>query len=300
MNIIAALPPLRWRGLTAPCETASYQGGHDQARRRYPYKDAASHDNTGRQPYVTTVVLHFNNGIGRTAGSSDYPNGKPWYPDYWNDWKLAIEDGSIGELQHPDLGTFQARVMAFSLDLTAQYRSGARVTVTWEESIEDLTEQPQFETASVDLGSAAKKADEECAKFGISYPDGQGATSLFDMVNQIEGALFSLSLSVNGLLNRALGAVNFMFDAVEALNDPSTWPAADALLQTFNALRATADKIARAARTTAKTTTTAETTLDAFATSTGNTLQEIQGLNLFALRSPLVPKGTTLTYYTDK
>jgi hypothetical protein len=190
--------------------------------------------------------------------------------------------------------------MAFSLDLTAQYRSGARVTVPWEESIEDLTEQPQFETASVDLGSAAKNADQQCAKFGISYPDGQGATSLFDMVNQIEGALFSLSLSVNGLLNRALGAVNFMFDAVEALNDPSTWPAADALLQTFNALRATADKIARAARTTAKTTTTAETTLDAFATSTGNTLQEIQGLNLFALRSPLVPKGTTLTYYTDK
>jgi hypothetical protein len=58
-----------------------------------------------------------------------------------------------------------------------------------------------------------------------------------------------------------------------------------------------AKRLARVARATKAIVLAQDTTLDAFATRTGNTLNEIMGLNVQAIRLPVAKRGTTLRHY---
>lgn len=290
-NIISALPSLGWRGNAAPCEIASFAGGHDIPERRVPYVDGAGHDNTGRKPYTSTVKLHFNN----TMGFS--PAGTLWFPDYWNShWRPALEAREIGKCQHPVLGTFDARVPDFSGECVAQSRAGIVVTVSFVESNKD-TAPGAFKLGKT-AASAAADADTACAAFDIYYPDGANNGSIFDAIAAIEGAIFSASLSITGLINQVMGKIDYMIRLVEGLNDPATWPAYDNLLSVYARLGEYSEAVA-SARKTATYVVPANTTLDVLADYFGNKLTDLIGLNLQLARSPLVPKGSVVTHYIE-
>jgi len=292
-NVIAALPQLSWRGLTnVPCDSAPFDGSHDLGERKYPYRDAASHDPTGRNPYVTTVRLLFGNMLGKGTG------GKLLYPDTWRDYKLALEDSSIGKLVHPDLGEFDARVVSWKGTLDARNRGGITIDVVWTESSADITEPPQFTDVDVSLSAAAAAADAALASVGISYPTGESFTSLSGLANAVTGSIFSAGLSASGLVNQALGTVAGLVDSVEALGSADAWPALDNLLLVHSSLQGIIDKAAQGSRPTGKRLLVSDTSLDAFARDVNNTLEEVQNLNLSALRSPIVKRGTTLVYFT--
>src|SRR5688500_11275720 len=89
-DVISKLPELRWRGLRAPCDLAPLDGAHDQAEFRTPYRDAAGHDHMGRAPYRIEARLYFMETI--EIGS---------FPDNFQAWIKALEDGSAGPLLHP-------------------------------------------------------------------------------------------------------------------------------------------------------------------------------------------------------
>ncbi len=98
---IGNLQEIMWGGLTASCLETSFDGGHDQAERKYPYVDGAAHDNTGRTPYSIRATLVFNNTI-----ASDL------LPARLEKWLDALENGKIDGLSHPVLGNMFARVAA--------------------------------------------------------------------------------------------------------------------------------------------------------------------------------------------
>ena len=100
---IGNLQEITWGALTAPCIETSFDGGHDQAERKYPYVDGAAHDNTGRTPYSIRATLVFNNTI-----ASDL------LPARLEKWLDALENGKIDGLSHPVLGNMFARVMTWS------------------------------------------------------------------------------------------------------------------------------------------------------------------------------------------
>jgi len=292
-NIIAALPLVEWRSLVAPCEAAPFSGGHDMSERRFPYKDGAGHDNTGRKPYSGKAVLNFGNGLGRA------PDGSLWFPDTWQKWQDAVEDGSIGLFVHPVIGSFDARVLSWDSDgPIATKRDGIRVTVSWVESVKDIAQGTTFITTSVSVAAAAAEAAANSK--GVYYPTGQPDNSLLDAINSIQGQIFSITTALAGKLNQVTGAVDKMIGQVEALNDATAWPAMDNLLLVFAWLRDKSDTVAAQLRSTATVKTTADTTLDAFARQVGNELTDVIALNLAFSGKPTVPKGATLTYYTDK
>lgn len=285
-NVISGLPEFTFRGLQAiPCASVETDGGHTQVARPYPYVDVEGHDNTGRNARVFRVKLYFVNTV--------LPNA---FPGFWNDWKDALADGSSGPCVHPLYGAMRARVLTDSTPLVATVRSGLVVDVTFTETRDDPTDT--LESAPIDLEIAADVATEECSAVGIEYPTGEGDSSLTESIGAIEGAITSASMSVNGLVNQTLGKVNSMMDSVESLTDPESFPAYDALATVYAGLLGIGKRIERLSpRATAKLVTQHNDSLDAIATRVGNTDQDIMALNPALVRSPTVPKGTTVTYY---
>jgi len=289
VNVIGDLPQLKWRGLAAPCESATYSGSHSQAERRYPYIDAAGHDWTGRDPYqFAHVRLHFLNTI------------KPgdWYPAQWNSFREALENGDSGALEHPDLGTVRARVVSWEVALTAQNRGGIVVDVSFVETVDNLDERVVYLGPDVTPTAVAEAADDAMATLGVPYPDGTGSTSLLDGIKSIEGQLFSATLSVKGAINQMVGTVEGLIKTVNAINDHVAYLLYGHLITLWNALQQMGKSVVETQRATAVFRVVNDTTIDALGRELGNTVQELIGLNLSLVNRPNVPPGTNVRYYT--
>jgi prophage DNA circulation protein len=288
-NIIGDLPELRWRGLRAPCESAHYKGSHTQAERRYPYVDGAGHDWTGMDPYqFQPTRLHFINTI------------KPgdWYPTKWNAFRAALEDGSSDDLDHPDLGAVRARVLSWDVALNAQNRGGIVVDVVWTQTIDNLDERVVFLGPDVSPAALAQACDDGMTELGIEYPDGKSETSLFELISQIDGFLFSTRLTIQGQINQAVGTVAGLIKTVNNLQDHAAWALYGNLVALWNGLKAMQQEVISTQRATRIVVTSSETTLDQIARDVGNTVDELIGLNLSLLRSPSVGKGVKVTVYS--
>lgn len=285
-NIIAGLPEFGFRGLTPiPCASVETDGGHTQVPLAYPYIDVEGHDNTGRNARTFRVKLYFVNTV--------LPNA---FPGLWNDWKEALADGSAGDCVHPIYGPMRARVLTETTPLIASVRSGIVVDVTFTETRDDPTQA--LESAPIDLEIAADVAVEECDAVGIEYPTGEGEPSLGDDLAALSGAITSASMTVNGIANQVVGKLGAMFDQVEALTDPESWPAYDALATVYAGVLQIGKRVERLSpRATARLVLQNADSLDAIATRVRNSDQEIMALNPALVRAPVVPKGTTVIYY---
>jgi prophage DNA circulation protein len=302
-NIIAALPELKWRGLrTPPYDLVTFEFENELASRSVAYLDGEIHDDTGRRSFPMTARLYFVNTLGEQTRL---------FPELWEEWKANL-DGAAGELVHPVLGPLRARVKGAKGEVRSTLRSGVIVDITWIETIEDPAIGDFLGVLEADPATLAAATDAAGAAFGITYtayapvrPSGATIptvgtappTSLLQAYNQIKGSIFSAKLTINGALAQLVGTVEAMADAAEGLNDPTAWPLVDTLFQLWTALRDQMTRLARAARATAAVVLANDTTLDAFATRVGNTLNEVMGLNLQALRLPSVRRGATLRYY---
>lgn len=303
-NIIADLPEIEWRGLTAPCSTAPYTVTFDLAPRAYYGTDGYGHDNTGRQSTPFPVTLWFINTV--------RPNA---FPELFNQWQDAcINDKSPDWLLHPILGLTRARVQSFAVDHGANMRAGVKVDVVFVETLEDADTRVDFQGPTISPDAAALAADTALAAVGIAYPtntmlaglvpiDGvptlDQATSLQEAWAAVKGQLFSASLTATSAIGNLLGTVASLISDIDALGSHDAWAARWNVLSFYGSLKRIQADVQRViARATATQVLPKDTTLDEFARSKSNTLIDIMSLNVEALRTPVVLKGATLRYYT--
>lgn len=289
-RVTQGLPALSWRGLKAPCDVADFDFSHAQAGRSYPLIDGRTHDWMGMDALPIKARLYFLNTVQINS-----------FPVNWDLWRDALFDGASGDLVHPVLGELRARVMGGSVKVNAMQTAGVVVDVSWETTNDDLDTFTIFESTAVSVSGAAYAAQAAASSLGIDYPDGENeGLSLLDAVNAVESALFSAQLSTSGALNKVTGKVEQMIEAAQRITDPSAWVAIANLQTVWGRLKDIQDKIvnrAVGARPTKSETLSSDTALDAFASLHGNTMTEIVELNPSALAKPVVPKGSTLTYY---
>lgn len=287
-DIIADLPPLVWRGLVAPpYEVVTFEFANTLPAREVPYVDGDVHDSTGRRSFPMTARLFFLNTLGEE---------KVMFPDYWEEWRAQL-DGDPGELRHPVLGPVTARVQNAKGEIRATTRSGVIVDIAWIET----NLEPQTLNFLADLGSdpgtIADAADIAAAAFGVHYPTGLAQTSLATAWAALRPGLFAPTLPTSQALLQLLGIVSKMISAIEVLNNALAWAALELLITFFSSLKDQEQAVLHAARPTGKEVQLFDTTLDEFAARKGNTLNEVMGLNLAALRSPIVAKRTPLTFF---
>lgn len=291
-KVLRNLQPLTWRGLECLAESHPYDFAHTQAERKWPYIDGAGHDWTGMEPLVFSAKLFFLNTLS---------GGKVWYPGPWEQWRVALFDGTAGPLVHPDLGEVNARVLRGRVEMQAQTEAGIIVDVSWTSSLDDPESVVTFTSPAADVAAAAKAADVTYTGLGFEYPDGVGdGAGFFEAWNQLKGAVISAQLSFEGAINKFLLQVSGVIDDLASLDSEGVGhkPALDALRTLWNSVKTAGEAAGFDARPIGARVLSAPTTLTAFAKETGNTLNEIMGLNLSALSKPMVPAGATLKYYT--
>lgn len=309
-DIIGQLPDLIWRGrLKAPADTGSFEVRQRQAPRGYPYVDGEGHDNTGREAIPVPATLYFLDSL------MDDPIAG------WNAWLQELLDGRPGDLQHPILGPLRARVLTFRANVSARVRNGFAVDVTWTETLDDPT-AARFvglisDTEGGGLGAVATAADQAALELGISFPGGLGpggainlgvlpklptgapVLSLSEALAVLTGAVFATQAALQAYANQVLGFTALMIDAAEKLDDPRAWAGIDLLQRVWLGVQEIALGTQRLVpRPTARRRLQLDTTLERFAGEVGNTISDVAQLNPFALRVQIVPKGSTLTYYT--
>jgi len=289
-DVVSNLRQLSWRGVTAACLTTDFSFTQRQAKREYPYVDGESHDHTGRGSYQVTAELIFSNTIERGA-----------IPDKLETWIANVEAGSIGKLQHPVLGEFDARVVSVNGKVDpSKDRAGIILSVTWTESIPDPTQSPQFFLGAVPTATYGKSLDEAIAAAGVgSVPTSLGHSTYQSAVQNVN-TLPVGSLQYEQECRRIAGICDGVAVEVRALDTNRYWPVVD-LAETLS--QALYEKAALSAskrlRGTAIEVVQSDTTLDAFATRVGNAFDDVLALNVARITSPRVPRGTALTYYTS-
>jgi len=293
-NAIAALPELIVTDDTfgelpfVPYEIASVRFAHDQAERPYPYVDGAAHEHTGLQPLELTTRFHFLN----TLVPGIFPND-------WNTWWEALQDGAPKTMVHPLVGERLVVVMGGDVQLVAQVRSGVVVDVTWRTTILSPEDQVEFEPLQLTLQEAAAAADAAMGEIDIDFPSGQVATSFTELLAQLNSFTFLLELQVVGVLGKVKQITSLAHDLVSAEPDlgHARTAALDALVQLYALALQVEERATLGSRPTTTILTTSQTTFDALVGETGNTLEELMALNIGALASPVIPEGTMIKAY---
>ena len=293
-NAIVELPKMSWRGLAPPhYDSANISGSFSLAERRYPYIDAASHENVGRNPIPMKFKLYFLNNL--APGN---------FPGLFQEWLNAVAfDKSVGKLEHPILGMFFAQVKSWSVALSADKTSGVIMTVSFIETVPDPLSDIDVIIDNMGAGNLtalAEAAHADYSKLKLPWPDGVGVTSLLDLAKQIQGLVQQTRSKVEGKLNQALGIVDGLIEAVESVGTNAQWALVGNLVSLWNGIKSSANKAGIETRAIAKFVFNKDKSFDEVSRATGNTVGELMGLNRDLMGSPLIPANTPVKYYTDK
>lgn len=288
LNVIPSLPPMTWRGIVAPpYDMASASGAHQQAERRFPYIDGASHDNVGRDPFQMPFTLYFLNSLRDEV-----------FPDLFLEWQGAfVLDGSSGELAHPIWGKTQARPVSWTIDLSSQRTSGVVMEVVF---VETFDESPPgvMATWDVSLVTLAEAVDAGMAALGIDWPTGERTTSLADLLKQVQGAVFSTRLTITGMANQALGTLDRIIDDLDDITDHKKWSVQSNVKELRNRVVDFKNKFAAKSRKTYLEEIVTDSTIDGLVRS-HNTVADLIALNPTLMSRPIIRKGTTVMFFAE-
>lgn len=288
-QVIYALRPLKWRGLTVFIESAPVNFSHSQAERRYPYIDGAGHDWTGMDPLECPVRMYFLETVDPGA-----------FTKKWTVWRKALFDGTSGDFEHPVLGKFRARVKGGTIAFAAQTTAGIIVDATFVSTVDNIDQPNKFKDPQPSGVEVAKAADAAASAYGIPWPSQKLDTSLEGAFKALETGLWDAQVTFAGYANQIVGDIESMISAAEALTDPMSYPVYDNLVHAWELTRDAIDKAQKDLRATGSRIVQNDTTIAAFAAEVGNTEAEVAQLNYALLRSPIVPAGTPVNYYTGK
>lgn len=288
-QIIHALRPLRWRGLEAFfTESAPVNFSHSLAERRYPYIDGAGHDWTGMDPLEIPVRLRFLETVKRGL-----------FTNTWPKWRKALFDGTSGDFEHPVLGKFRARVKGGSIGFVAQETAGVTVDVTFVSTVDNIDKPNTFKDPQPDGVQVAIAAQAAATAYNLKWPQ-KLDISIEDAFKALTTGFWNAQVTFAGYGAQIVGTLEDMIDQAEALTDPKSYPAYDNLLFAWDIARQAVEDAQKDQRAKGAKIVQADTTIAAFADEVGNTVSEVAQLNYPLLKSPVIPAGTAVNYYTGK
>lgn len=300
-DIIHGLPALKWKDEPLYCSSLETSWSHMLVKRHLLDVDGDMHDWTKRNSFRVTAVLEFKNAIEPGL-----------YPGRWNKIRPMLLRGEIGDLSHPDLGIFPARVGEGSYKLApAESTSGVSVTVTWEESLRDDAKAIKFSAGDGGAAAAAAQVDEAMAAMGLEYPDGSYAPSFAEMLDDINNFGPSLAFEFSNKVATTVALVDKMATTANAAAKFEQTLAPPDMAIAYHVLRPQLDIGLALLRTalvqmaiakeklgvpTAFYTTTEDTTLPGVSFAIPAEVTSLIKLNPQVLVMPLIPKGTKLKY----
>lgn len=296
------LPALTWLGSKAYASDIETSWNHRLAVREFPYVDGDAHEKMGRASLSVTATLHWLNTIERGL-----------FPGRWRNFRGLLLRGESGTLSHPDIGNFHARVDSVGYTITAKTTAGVSVRVKWVESIRSADEPTKIVVGSSDSLASAQSVDALMAEMGLEYPDGMPGDSTFEaavsglasMGAEFTHQLASAVNQITGLADQVFQSIKLIGNAnlyiSPSLRDPIvSHPGRHALEFGLNSLRMQLKSMLETAQKAGGETklhvVTADQPLASLSIALGTDISSLIRLNPGIVKSPIVSKGTKLTY----
>jgi prophage DNA circulation protein len=319
-TLFEQLLPFQWKSVPVPTSKFTMALRHDLVQHKYPGRDGANVEDTGRAPYHFTASIPFLNGT--VPGK-----GETWgilYPTQYRLFMSVAAKGATGILVHPEFGEVACKLESCETVWSAERRDGVVVECSWLETIipgdtVDLVNSRPSPVASVLLGALDLDAQlgtitPPFPKQPVYTPDFAASmrslTAVADSVTLASqrglASLGGVFYRLNTLQNAIDNAQAAPATTVRAIVSPDTTAAARRALlwpmkNTLEQFRGAANDLKQVLATSGKQVKTYITQIDmtlaAIAQNVGAPVADVIALNPAACASAVVPRATTIRYY---
>ena len=297
-----ALKALSWRGIEVPTSSLELSLDQDHVEHKFPDRDGAHIEATGRNPLRFRAKLVFRNNI--TPGKAEGWNSGQLYPLQFRTFLEAAADRTTGTLVHPELGPIQCKLKSFTVRWESQTRDGVDADAEWVESTdkpEDLTQV----LAGYSPPSAAQAAAGDLDNFKAAqtppFPEPAFEPSFGDAMRQLQGVTDQytlLSKKLGGQIDHVVYRVGAMSDSISAAKDVTLWAPRQAIEKMKAALYELKKQLLTSNRRISFYTVPAPTTLAAIAAYLHAPIADLLKLNPLLAQSPSVAPFSIVRYYT--
>jgi prophage DNA circulation protein len=292
----------KFRGISFPIRAIATDVSQEQAMHKYPNRDGARVEGTGRNPIqVNGTAVLFNNIS--PASYESWTKGS-LFPDVYTKLLVAFADGTSGEFQHPLLGKMTVKPVSFRDSVSGDKRHGTEVEFSLIETISDdediFTALSAKASASSDVAKGAAALD--AALPSLQVPRLPKMNSFQDLARGVQGIIDKptlLAQKARGTLDRIEHQCNQVIDACNRANNVVNGRAmvtAQRLKADVKSLRAQLQTVDRKIATLVART---DTSLTALTQDLGNNLDELIKLNPTLVSGAIVRRGALVRYYKD-
>lgn len=311
-----------WKGVPFPTSKFTMSLRHDLVQHKYPGKDGANVEDTGRAPFHFTASIPFLNGTVPGKGETwDIP-----YPTQYRKFMSVSAEGATGVMVHPEFGPVFCKLDSCETVWSAERRDGVMVECSWIETVPPgEVDKPDFVNArpspvssillgALDLDAQIRTASPPFPSLPAYKPDFssfmRSLTAISDQVSLASsrglGSIGGVLYRLNTLQNSIENAQSAPATTVRGIISPDTTGAAKRALlwplrNTLEQLRGAAIDISKVLGANGKPVkvfiTQIEMTLANIAQNLGAPVGDLITLNPSACAAPIVPRATSIRYY---
>lgn len=292
----------KWKGISFPITNLHTELKQDLVEHKYPDRDGAHVEATGRSPLrVTAKALFYNN---TSKGKSESWKFGVLFPTTYLQFVDVCKDRSTGQLQHPILGTFDAKLVTMNTELDAERRDGVAVNLEWVETIKIET----FDEVTVDkpttVSADAQALDDLLSKKSSLPPlisegidNKVSFTDLVDGVKALIDTTTLIGLKALAAIDKVLYHINNLLFSIDRLNSvllADLKSKAQALKASMQALRETVNNKLGEIRFFVV---PRDITIGELASHLGNNIVDLIRLNPQIATKPVILRLTPVKYY---
>lgn len=290
----------KWRNVSFPINDLTTSSGQTLVKHQFPDRDGAWFESTGREPIIVSVKAMFLNTI-LPAASETWKAGA-LFPAAYNSMMAAVKDKSVGLLQHPSYGTFNAKVETWTANQNAQNMSGATMDITFVETIApDLTDTVVSGAGATAIATALDTAIANAKPMFV--PPATSPASFADLIGSVVSFIDKSSLllsQVDGTFDQVLFHLDRLKTACDMAGDnvvESVHSKAEFLEDMVREMQANFNAVPE--KSIRVYYTQAPFTIERLSHLLKNSLEDLIALNhdLFSQLKGVVPDGTFIRYY---
>lgn len=300
-SVFELLLEMKWKGVSFPTSHLAIDLEHDLVEHKWPDRDGAHVEATGRSPLVFSATIPFRNGI--APGKTE-----KWgilYPTGFRDFLTKAADRTVGDLQHPELGVIKCKLKSARVTYDPNKRDGADVDATWIESTETPEDLQKVLASSSPVGATLQFAldlDQQLLQLNppLPTPPGPPEPSFGDAIRSIQGAFDQTSLlsrQIAGQIDHVAYRLSSLSDSVAAAKNVLFWPVTQSVEHMRASLNDLKSQLLVQNKQVSIYVVPAETTLANIAAFLGVRIDDIVKLNPLLVSSARVAARSTVRYY---
>jgi len=315
-DVLEQLLEFKWRDVSFPVTEFETDLEQDLALHKWPNRDGAHVEATGRAPLVFSATIPFRNFIqpGTTEtwqnfiapdANGNLESGAPLYPTVFRAFFQAMATRSSGQLQHPEFGLVQCKPKSARCKWSAMRRDGCDVTASWIESLDDTVSDFQDILARPSPVSeaqvAASDVDDQIVQWDNTPVTSDASASTFSQDLARVLSSFDMATILSSQYGASIDALtkrtSSLLDRVEAASDITAWPLIASCSRLQSSLYDVKQSLLTSGQSVAIFVPPEDTTLAALAAITGSTMDDLITLNAALVRNIRVPAGSEVRYY---